>query len=58
MAPKMINDPCLAQLKNTFKFMGIHQNYFYQLESVGQLTNEGVEKHLEKIFKLTDKLIG
>ena len=52
------NDPMHnnSVLENMFKFINIPEYKFYGIGKVDSITKEEVEKHLEKIFDLLDKL--
>ena len=52
----LTSNPATRQLKETFRFFGILEFYFYEIGSVNKLDKQKVEKHVQKILKVADKL--
>lgn len=44
-------------VKESFKFLGIRDYYFYEIGNTGKLTTEKVDLHIQKILRKTDWLL-
>lgn len=45
-------------IKESFKFFGIRDYYFYEIGNTGKLTSEKVDAHTQKIIKKSDWLVS
>jgi len=45
-------------VKESFKFFGIHDYYFYEIGNTGKLNQEKIDRHLQKIIKNADWLVS
>jgi len=53
----ILGNPVHNQLKQTFKWMGIFDQLFYEIGNTKQLTDKKVSKHLENICTLGERLV-
>lgn len=52
----ILRNPAHSQLKQTFTFMGIYDQLFYEIGNTKQLTDKKVSEHIKNIYILGERL--